>query len=114
MGVNRMTQAQKRLEWEQRLSDYERSGQTAIEWCAQHQIKLANFYYWRRRLTTISQEQDINPISWLPLTIDMNTQSEELTAEQISIEVDGHYKVVVTKGFDRDQLQEIISILHMQ
>jgi len=44
----------------------------------------------------------------------MNTQSEELTAEQISIEVDGHYKVVVTKGFDRAQLQEIISILHMQ
>ena len=40
-----MTQAQKRLEWEQRLSDYERSGQTTIEWCAQHQIKLANFYY---------------------------------------------------------------------
>ena len=107
-----MTQAEKRKEWEQRLSDFEGSGQNAIDWCADQQIKLASFYYWRKRLKTARQEQTVNPISWLPLEFDLKPLPGELTAEQISIEIDGRYKVVVQKGFDRDQLQDVISVLN--
>jgi hypothetical protein len=109
-----MTQAEKRIEWEQRLSDYESSGRNAIDWCADQQIKLANFYYWRKRLKTTRPEQTVNPISWLPLEFDLNPLPGELTADQISIEIDGRYKVVVQKGFDREQLQDVISVLNRQ
>jgi hypothetical protein len=109
-----MTQAEKRKGWEQRLSDFESSGQNAIDWCAKQNIKLANFYYWRKRLKSTRKEQGTNPISWLPLEFDLKPLPRELPAEQISIEIDNRYKVVVQKGFDCEQLRDVISVLNQQ
>jgi hypothetical protein len=109
-----MTQAEKRKQWEHHLTDFESSGQNAIDWCTKQNIKLANFYYWRKRLRTTKQEQGVNPISWLPLEFDLKPLPGELAADQISIEIEGRYKVIVQKGFDREQLRDVISVLNQQ
>ncbi|MDD3932121.1 MAG: IS66 family insertion sequence element accessory protein TnpB [Ruminococcaceae bacterium] len=105
-----MTQAEKRQQWEQRLLAFEGSGQTVQDWCVTQNIKLSNFYYWRRKLRSGESEEQVNPINWLPLEFDLRPPGEQ-TAEQIGIEIDGRYKVIVQKGFDRDQLRDVLQVL---
>jgi len=36
--------------WEQRLREYEQSGQTIATWCKHNNIRTNQFFYWRRKL----------------------------------------------------------------
>ena len=36
--------------WEQRLADYDVSGQTIKAWCREQSIRESQFYYWRKKL----------------------------------------------------------------
>ena len=109
-----MSQTAKRLQWEQHLADFEASGQTAVVWCKEQDIQLANFYYWKRRLRTVIKDAKVDPISWLPLTFELKPQPGEMAAEQISIEISGKFKVIIQKGFDREMFRDVVSILQQQ
>ena len=106
-----MSQLSKREHWEQRLAEFESSGLSAISWCTEKDVKLANFYYWRRRLRTQEKEPLVNPISWLPLEFDVKQLPGELTAEQMSVEIDARYKVIIQKGFSHEMFRDVINIL---
>lgn len=111
-----MSQAKLREQWEQKLTDYEASGQTIAVWCAEQKIGLAKFFYWKRKLRSKKQAAggDTSPISWLPLEFDLKDLSGERTADQIRIEIGSKFKVVVQKGFDRDMLRDVVNILQLQ
>ena len=114
-----MSQAVLREHWEQKLAEYETSGQTITAWCAEQKIGLAKFYYWKRRLRSKNQTagggaNPINPISWLPLEFDLKDLAGERMADQISIEIGSKFKVVVQKGFDHEMLRDVVNILKQQ
>ena len=109
-----MSQKTKREQWEQHLADFEGSGQTAVIWCKEQDIQLANFYYWKRRIRTVIEDAKVSPISWLPLEFDLKSPSGEMAAEQISIEIGGKFKVIIQKGFDREMFRDVVSILQQQ
>lgn len=109
-----MLQTTKREQWEQHLADFEASGQTAVVWCKEQDIQLANFYYWKRRLRTVINDAKVNPISWLPMAFDLKPQPGEMAAEQISIEIGGKFKVIIQKGFNCEMFRDVVSILQQQ
>lgn len=110
-----MSQAVLREQWEQKLVDYEASGQTIAAWCGEHKIGLGNFYYWKRRLRN-NREKDraISPISWLPLEFELKEAASERTADQINVEINGKFKVSVQKGFDHDMFRDVVNILKQE
>nr|NNM90144.1 hypothetical protein [Bacilli bacterium] len=41
-----MTQQELRKQWETRVRDFRASGQSAVSWCADHQLKTHQLVYW--------------------------------------------------------------------
>ncbi|MGB3080839.1 MAG: hypothetical protein WBB31_17290 [Saprospiraceae bacterium] len=44
---------------EAHMRKYEASGQTAIVYCNKHKLSQATFYYWRKKLSQVQEDQDI-------------------------------------------------------
>ncbi|WP_420825483.1 IS66 family insertion sequence element accessory protein TnpA [Thermanaerosceptrum fracticalcis] len=43
-----MTKAERQKEWETRIAEYRASGQSVKEWCAAHNVKPQQLWYWLR------------------------------------------------------------------
>ena len=56
----------------------------------------------------------ISPISWLPLEFDLKAAASEGTADQINVEINGKFKVMVQKGFDHDLFRDVVNILKQE
>ena len=41
------------------MRKYEASGQTAISYCNKHKLSQATFYYWRKKLSQVHEDRDI-------------------------------------------------------
>ncbi len=57
-----MTAEQKQTFWQQHISEWEKSGLTQTAYCKQHNIKLANFGYWRTRLNRSNPSRKLIPV----------------------------------------------------
>jgi transposase-like protein len=55
-----MTSNERRTQWEERLAEYEASGQRISSWCKENSITPRQFYYWRRKLRTEHLKKDQN------------------------------------------------------
>lgn len=44
---------------EAHMRKYEASGQTAIVYCNKHKLSQATFYYWRKKLSQLQDDQNI-------------------------------------------------------
>jgi len=47
-----MTTSSKAAFWQKHFSDWQQSGVSQKAYCAEHDLKIATFGYWRRRLAT--------------------------------------------------------------
>ncbi|WP_428834906.1 IS66 family insertion sequence element accessory protein TnpA [Sporolactobacillus vineae] len=45
-----MTRAELHASWKKRMSDFEANGLSGSQWCADQEIPLSQFRYWRRKL----------------------------------------------------------------
>ena len=52
--------------WQTLINKQPNSGLSIRQFCEQHQITQSNFYYWRKRLSDVS-EDDTNESAWLEL-----------------------------------------------
>jgi hypothetical protein len=99
-----MVNRERRILWENRLAEYEASGQGPVAWCKDNSIRESQFYYWRRKLR--GSRTDIKqPIRWLPLNME-----PILIKDSIIVHI-GQATVELNKGFDQDLFREIIQIL---
>jgi len=103
-----MIENELRILWEQRLAEYEASGQNVTAWCKKQSVKVNQFYYWRRKLSADQAEND-QPVKWLPLDLDLCKQAS-LFADSIAVHV-GQVTVEIRKGFDQNLFREIVQIL---
>lgn len=89
--------------WEQRLKEFEQSGQTIVTWCKHNEIRTNQFFYWRRKLR-LEKKQDESQIKWIAVPKNpAKTCGITITLGQIKIEI--------TPGFDPELLREIIEVL---
>ena len=47
-------------EWRRLVSEYEQSGLTQKEYCAQHDVSLSTFQYWRYKQGKLASKFDVN------------------------------------------------------
>lgn len=91
--------------WEQRLREYETSGESIAAWCKERSIRVNRFYYWRKRLR-LSQVANDRPVKWLPIGL----EQANLAPDYITVHV-GQVTVELRKGFDQQLFCEIVQIL---
>ncbi|WP_025434850.1 IS66 family insertion sequence element accessory protein TnpA [Peptoclostridium acidaminophilum] len=95
--------------WEQRLAQYEASGQSVTTWCKEQTIRENQFYYWRKKLRTDKDEKTQPPVQWLPLDLQLSKQVSPV-GDLITVHI-GKAAVELRKGFDQSLLREIIQVL---
>ena len=94
--------------WEQRLLEYEASGQSIVAWCNEQSVKKNQFYYWRRKLRSEQTEKD-QPVKWLSLNNDFR-ETAGLATDALVVHV-GQVTVEIRTGFDQCLFREIVQIL---
>ena len=57
-----MTREENRQHWLTLLQQQANSGQSQTEFCQQHQIKIATFQYWRKRLRAQDTDNRVLPV----------------------------------------------------
>jgi hypothetical protein len=117
-----------REQWRARLKLFARSKQTVSVWCAQHDVSVHQFYYWRRRL----EEATLQPAkatsakatsgdNWLAVAVvpDVAVMPEASagpppagppSAGGVTIRV-GAATIEVSPGFDRALLRTVVQAL---
>jgi transposase-like protein len=102
-----MTSNERRTQWEERLAEYEASGQRISSWCKENSITPRQFYYWRRKLRTEHLKKD-QPVKWLPLKYE--SHQLDIAGDAIAVHI-GQATVEIRKGFNRELFREIIQVL---
>ena len=49
---------EKMLIWQQRMTECQRSNLTVTDWCTEHQIAPATYYYWHKKITQQSDTEN--------------------------------------------------------
>jgi hypothetical protein len=101
-----MSKSELRTEWEQRISDFIASGQSASKWCATNEINIHQFWYWKRRLKDL-QDQVTGSSKWLSIEMDDSTETPSNT---LIVRV-GQSSVEVKSGFDPNLLADVVRTL---
>jgi hypothetical protein len=108
--------------WRGRLKSYAQSKQTVRAWCAQHDVPVHQFNYWRRQLSVSSLQSKPSDDKWLALAV-----SPEPTAVPkptvvptsgrlpvapggVAIRM-GEAVIEVSPGFDGDLLRAVVQAL---
>ncbi|MCL5290177.1 MAG: helix-turn-helix domain-containing protein [Firmicutes bacterium] len=103
-----MTKEELRKTWETRVAAFKASGQSASAWCAVHDLKTHQLFYWLRKHKNVDVPA-VAPTQWLSVAIDRqnpgNTQEDTLLVRL------GHATIEVKPGFNPVLLSDVVRIL---
>lgn len=77
-----MDKLEKRVFWQKHLDNWSDSDLSQKAYCAQHDLKLANFNYWRKQLST----KEVTSSKFIPVALS-SPSSVRLTVSGIQMEV---------------------------
>jgi len=101
-----MTKSEVRKEWETRVTEFRASGQSAPKWCAAHDLKPHQLWYWVRKLKPTEAGLASSPI-WLPIEVAEQPSDPE---SSLLIRI-GQASVEVKPGFNPDLLSDVVRTL---
>lgn len=84
-------------EWTDKIADWRASGQSIAAWCRQHDESYYRFIYWRKRLEPKQKKTG----RFVELTFGASSLFLECNGMTLQIE----------RGFDRDLLRDVLSVL---
>jgi hypothetical protein len=96
-----MTTEQKRTFWQKHIDGWQQSRLSQPAYCKQHDLKLANFGYWRTRL---SKTQRSN--KFIPVDLGSNVQARVSLPNGIRLEVPVHSLADVLPLLNRAVLED--------
>ncbi|KIV54643.1 hypothetical protein AM501_02290 [Aneurinibacillus migulanus] len=101
-----MTRKERRQMWEERISTFKASGESVTNWCAAHDIKAYQLYYWLKKLDA-KVPIGIPSSRWM--AVEVNKYDEE-SERSILVKV-GQATVEVKPGFDPTLLADVVRAL---
>ncbi|MGI6286761.1 helix-turn-helix domain-containing protein [Neomoorella humiferrea] len=102
-----MTKAERQKLWEDRITAYQKSGQSVKEWCAtQEGVSPRQLWYWLRKYKNQNEVSPVITNRWLPVEI-----SQEGSREQALLVKIGPATIEVRPGFDPTLLSQVIKAL---
>jgi hypothetical protein len=93
--------AEKAKFWRGKMAEYEKSGLTAREFCAQADLREVQFYYWRRGLKEGSRKKT----GFVELVRSGGADG----GAGVSIRLDERVSVVLERGFDGETLKAALA-----
>jgi hypothetical protein len=94
--------------WRGRVDEQAQSGVTAVAFCREHHLEVAQFYRWRRRFR--SQRQDNDKTEGF---LQLIPSSKQLTQDSgIRLHFSPGLYIELQRGFDPDALRAAIDVLH--
>jgi len=106
--VTKTEQQQLRQEWENRIAQYQSSGQSVREWCAANGVKPGRLWYWLRRTKTGRTETE--SATWLPVEVVRPPLREQQASAGLLVRV-GKASIEVRPGFDCDLFSAVVRVL---
>jgi len=103
-----MEKNSKREKWYHLMQDYERSGKSATEWCADNGCTYHMFRYWRYRVRiqeTYECRRVELPKCWIETSLSTTPKASGMIVRVGAAEID------VEQGFDRQLLRELVECL---
>ncbi|MFA5670802.1 MAG: hypothetical protein WC967_16330 [Balneolaceae bacterium] len=96
-GVFFLNYKENELMWRERVADFNSSGLTKVEWCANNNLKVTALRYWVNKLR--DAEKSNNAQEWYQLEIAENKPNNAVD-NTIVVHI-GNFKVEVAEGFDK-------------
>jgi hypothetical protein len=94
--------------WRERLEDFQTSGLSPRDWCAQEGLKTHRLHYWHRKLTPVgSADPRGSAVTWV--TADALSAAAPM-ADALQVAV-GPVTITVRPGFDPALLQRVVQAL---
>ena len=103
-----MTKAQLtelRETWRSRVTDFLASRQSGAAWCAAHQIKEHQLWYWKQKFS-VEENSNHSSAHWLPVEIHEQAKGNESLLIRI-----GQATIEVNTGFDTELLRDVVNAL---
>ena len=103
-----MSRDEIRAYWRGRVDEQTQSGMTAVAFCREHHLKVAQFYRWRRRFRYHERDNDKSE-GFLQLI----PSSKQLAQDSgIRLHFSPGLYIELQRGFDPDTLRAAIDVLH--
>jgi hypothetical protein len=99
-----MTKEERHTYWKNLVDEQAQSGLNAPAFCSEHNLKLAQFYRWRRRFKNYSAKRSPNGFMEL-------VRSSKNSCSGIRIRLPHDLSIEVERGFDPVTLQDVIHVL---
>ena len=95
--------------WEQRVTEYKASGQTAQTWCKSNDVRPATLRYWIRVFkATNTSTTDEKVTSWI--SVDATELKIITKAEPLIVKI-GDASIEINLGFDKDLFSKVAEVL---
>ena len=98
---------ERQREWEARIAAYRASGQSTKEWCAAHDLKPHQLWYWIRK-HQLTDSPTVMSSRWVPVEL---SDPEPISQGSTLLIRLGKATVEVKPGFDPTLLTDIIRTL---
>ena len=93
--------------WEQRVTDYKVSGQTAQIWCKSNGVRPATLRYWIRQLKSITTATE-EVTSWVSVG---TTELKVISKEHPLIVKIGAASIEINSDFDKNLFSKVTEVL---
>ena len=106
LPVSTHSKPSKRTIWQQRFTEWRRSGLGPTAWCRKAQVPLSSFYYWRSQLcdTAGSTASPASPPHFIPITL-------RPSGSAMTIRLDNALSIDVAPDIDRTLLRDMVALL---
>lgn len=102
-----MTKSELRQEWEARIADFRASGQSGAAWCAAHNIKPNQLWYWLKKFRSAENPSNTQT-QWMSVQIDEKLSPTGKSRLLIKV---GPAVIEVQPGFNPALLKEVVQAL---
>jgi len=100
--VKKLRREDKPSYWQSQVSSWRRSGLSQAQFCRDHNLKVRDFGYWKRKFSRSS-----NAVSFVPLRV----QSSLSAPSPLGLVLDSGLRVEVREGFSPGALKDLIHTL---
>jgi hypothetical protein len=96
----------KRKFWENHVEEWKTSGLTQSEYCRQKSINRVSFGYWKKII-----EQGNSALELVEVQLKALPVFETPPCPEFCIVLDQHFRIEIAKGFNPDDLEQVVRVL---
>jgi len=100
--VKKLTREEKPSYWQAQVSSWRGSGLSQAQFCRDHNLKVRDFGYWKRKFS-----QSSSAVSFVPLRV----KSSPSPSSSLGLVLDSGLRIEVREGFSSGTLRDLIHTL---